>query len=213
VTRKYRHTDARQAVTEPPRGVPFMRLERRRDETAAAARERAKAVVAAGDQRTAVRQRPVLDVPDGETEGGNVKVKIRNESPYELRYATDGASGLDLCANETETVRPHSRKLFATGIHLALPQGYEAHVRGRSGLAIKYGIIVAQGTIDEDYRGPVGVILINTSDTAYLVREGDRIAQLVVCPVTRITPVLVDSVADLGETVRGAGGFGSTGVR
>jgi dUTP pyrophosphatase len=144
-----------------------------------------------------------------------VNVRIYNASPYPLRYATDGASGLDLCANIgcERTISPGSRWKVDTGIHLAIPDGYEGQVRGRSGLAVSWGVIAAMGTIDQDYRGPVAVILINTGRDEFIVRPGDRIAQLVIAPVTRITPVLVDSVADLGETVRGAGGFGSTGVR
>jgi dUTP pyrophosphatase len=144
-----------------------------------------------------------------------VNVRIHNASPYPLRYATDGASGLDLCAHISceRVVEVGRRWKFDTGITLAIPEGYEGQVRGRSGLAINHGVIAAMGTIDADYRGPIAVILINTGHDSFIIRPGDRIAQLVIAPVTRITPVLVDSVADLGETVRGAGGFGSTGVR
>jgi dUTP pyrophosphatase len=144
-----------------------------------------------------------------------MNVQIHNASPYPLRYATDGASGLDLCANIScqRVIEPGSRWKVDTGIHLAIPDGYEGQVRGRSGLAINHGVIAAMGTIDADYRGAIAVILLNTGTQPFNVFPGDRIAQLVVCPVTRITPVLADSVADLGETVRGAGGFGSTGVR
>jgi dUTP pyrophosphatase len=144
-----------------------------------------------------------------------VNVRIYNASPYPLRYATDGASGLDLCAHISceRVVEVGRRWKFDTGITLAIPEGYEGQVRGRSGLRLHHGIVVPMGTIDSDYRSSIAVILFNLGEQPFTVRPGDRIGQLVIAPVTRITPVLVDSGADLGETVRGTGGFGSTGVR
>lgn len=129
-------------------------------------------------------------------------------------YATPGAAGMDLHAAVTETVTllPGERRLIPCGIRLALPDGYEAQVRPRSGLALRHGIgmVNAPGTIDSDYRGPVGVLLVNLGDTPFPVRRGDRIAQLVVAPITR---VVWDRVSALPETVRGEGGFGSTGTQ
>lgn len=144
-----------------------------------------------------------------------MNVKIRNESPYPLRYATEGASGLDLCANIgcERTVDPGRRWKFDTGISLAIPEGYEGQVRGRSGLRLHHGIVVPMGTIDSDYRSSIAVILFNLGEAPFVVRPGDRIGQLIIAPVARITPVLVASVDDLGETARGAKGFGSTGTR
>ncbi len=127
-------------------------------------------------------------------------------------YATADAAGMDLLAAvETDIViGPGNRVLVPTGIALALPAGYEAQVRPRSGLALKHGITVlnAPGTIDADYRGEVGVILVNLSAEPFAIRRGERIAQLVVAPVTR---AVLDEVADLPTSARGAGGFGSTG--
>jgi len=128
-------------------------------------------------------------------------------------YATDGSSGLDLCANVTAPVMLESmeRKLIPTGIFLALPTGFEAQVRPRSGLAIKHGLTVLNtpGTIDSDYRGEVQVILINLSKETFTVTRGMRIAQLVVQPVIKAN---LKVVTKLCETVRGEGGFGSTSI-
>lgn len=130
-------------------------------------------------------------------------------------YATEGAAGLDLaaCLEEPLEIRPRARVIVPTGLALALPPGHEGQVRPRSGLAAKYGLTVtnAPGTIDEDYRGEVKVLLVNLGDETVTIRSGDRIAQLVVAPVTRVT---CDEVADLDAlptTERGQGGFGSTG--
>lgn len=142
------------------------------------------------------------------------QVRIHNASGYPLEYATAGASGLDLRAAISceRQIPPGGRRWkFGTGISLALPPGFEGQVRGRSGLALNHGLVVVTGTIDADYRGEIGVVLFNHGTEAYTVRPGDRIAQLVIAPVTRIDPVLVDELAELGETDRGAGGFGSTG--
>lgn len=128
-------------------------------------------------------------------------------------YATAGAAALDLLAAVAApvTLPPLGRALIPTGIAIALPAGYEAQVRPRSGLALKQGITVlnAPGTIDADYRGELGIILINLSDAPVTIRRGDRIAQLVLAEVARLA---WNEVAELPETPRGSGGFGSTGV-
>ena len=125
-------------------------------------------------------------------------------------YATDGAAGMDVLAAEDVVLAPGARHAVATGLAVAIPPGYEIQVRPRSGLALKHGITVPNtpGTIDSDYRGELKVILINHGSEAFDVRRGDRIAQLVLAPVTRATWLKVD---ELNETVRGEGGFGSTG--
>lgn len=129
-------------------------------------------------------------------------------------YATAGAAGLDVVAAVAEpvTLAPGERRLIPTGLAIALPAGYEAQVRPRSGLALKHGIALVNspGTIDEDYRGEVGIILINLGADGFTINRGDRIAQIVVAPVTR---AILAEVDDLPETARGAGGFGSTGVK
>lgn len=131
------------------------------------------------------------------------------------RYASDGAAGLDLAAalQAPMSIAPGERVAVPTGLAIALPQGHEGQVRPRSGLAIKHGVTVvnAPGTIDEDYRGEIKVLLVNLSKDAHVIQHGDRIAQLVVCPVTRVDVRQVLSVEALGETSRGQGGFGSTG--
>jgi len=126
-------------------------------------------------------------------------------------YAHPGDAGMDLTSAEDVVVEPGARALVKTGLAMALPPGYEAQVRPRSGLALKHGITVLNtpGTIDEGYRGEVGVILFNAGDVAFKVAKGDRIAQMVIAPVTRAR---IAEVADLDSTERGAGGFGSTGV-
>jgi dUTP pyrophosphatase len=125
-------------------------------------------------------------------------------------YATDGAAGMDVLAAEDVTLPPSGRHAVATGLALAVPDGFELQVRPRSGLALKHGISLPNtpGTIDSDYRGELKVILINHGEHAFEVRRGDRIAQLVLAPVVRATWLKVD---ELDETVRGEGGFGSTG--
>lgn len=128
-------------------------------------------------------------------------------------YATAGAAGMDLLAAvpEAVTLQPGGRTVIPTGLCIALPPGYELQVRPRSGLALKHGIILpnSPGTIDEDYRGEVGVIVLNAGDQPFTVEHGMRIAQAVIAPVERITWAEHDS---LDETARGAGGFGSTGT-
>lgn len=127
-------------------------------------------------------------------------------------YATSGAAGMDLLAaiEEPVTIEPGQRKLIPTGFCIALPPGYELQVRPRSGLALKHGITLPNtpGTIDEDYRGEVGVIVLNAGNEAFEITRGMRIAQAVLAPVVR---ALWQEVEDLDETNRGAGGFGSTG--
>ena len=127
-------------------------------------------------------------------------------------YATPGAAGMDLLAAIAEplALAPGARTLVPTGLRIAIPEGYEAQVRARSGLALRSGIIVpnAPGTIDSDYRGELGVILANISDTAFVIERGMRIAQLVLAPVTRSRWL---GVGTLPESARGTGGFGSTG--
>ncbi|HEX7871954.1 MAG TPA: dUTP diphosphatase [Sphingobium sp.] len=127
-------------------------------------------------------------------------------------YATEGAAGLDVVAAEEVTLAPGGRHAVATGFAIAIPPGYEVQVRPRSGLALKHGISLPNtpGTIDSDYRGELKIIMINLGAEDFAIARGDRIAQLVVAPVQ--TAHFVE-VAELDETVRGAGGFGSTGVR
>jgi len=125
-------------------------------------------------------------------------------------YATAGAAGMDVVAAEDMTIAPGARHAVATGLALAIPVGFEIQVRPRSGLALKHGVTVPNtpGTIDSDYRGELKVILINHGDAAFDVRRGDRVAQLVLAPVTQAAWVEVD---ELDATARGEGGFGSTG--
>ena len=129
-------------------------------------------------------------------------------------YASDGAAGMDIAAavDMPLTLNPGARAAVPTGLRFAIPQGYEIQVRPRSGLALKHGITVANapGTIDSDYRGEVKVLLINLGDDPFVIDRGDRIAQLIVAPVIQAQ---IDSVDDLDDTARGAGGFGSTGRR
>jgi dUTP pyrophosphatase len=127
-------------------------------------------------------------------------------------YMSALAAGADLCAavREDLTLAPGARALVPTGLAIALPPGFEAQIRPRSGLALKAGITIpnAPGTIDADYRGPVGVILANLGSAPFVIRRGDRIAQMVIAPVAR---GLFEEVDVLPDTVRGDGGFGSTG--
>lgn len=126
-------------------------------------------------------------------------------------YATSGAAGMDVVSAENLILEPGARHAVATGLSLAIPAGFEIQVRPRSGLALKHGITVPNtpGTIDSDYRGELKVILINHGSTAFPIARGDRVAQLVLAPVTQAR---WDQVDELDDTVRGAGGFGSTGV-
>ena len=144
-----------------------------------------------------------------------MKVKVINRSAYGLpQYETGQAAGLDVRANITEsiTLGPLERALVPTGLYVELPAGYEMQVRPRSGLAAKHGLslVNSPGTVDPDYRGEIKVILVNLSNTPYELKPGERVAQLV---VARFTRVEWESVEVLGETERGAGGFGSTGTK
>ena len=144
-----------------------------------------------------------------------MKVKVINRSAYDLpQYETALAAGLDVRANITEsiTLGPLERTLVPTGLFIELPEGYEMQVRPRSGLAAKHGLslVNAPGTIDTDYRGEIKVILVNLSNTPYELKPGERVAQLVVSQFTRVE---WEPVEELGETERGTGGFGSTGVK
>jgi len=129
-------------------------------------------------------------------------------------YATEQSAGMDLLAavNEPLTLQPGERKLVPTGLSIALPDGYEAQIRPRSGLAFKNGITVANapGTIDADYRGEVGVLLVNLGSEPFVIERGMRIAQMVIAAYSRAT---FSEVLELPGTVRGAGGFGSTGTK
>lgn len=143
-----------------------------------------------------------------------MNVKIINKSQHELpAYETGSSAGMDLRANisESVTLAPLARAIITTGLFIELPVGYEAQVRPRSGLAAKKGITVlnSPGTIDADYRGEIGVILVNLSNEEFTVKDGERIAQLV---ISRHEHITWKEVGSLEETSRGAGGFGSTGV-
>ena len=144
-----------------------------------------------------------------------MKIKIVNKSKHPLpEYATPGSAGMDLRANIDApiTLAPGERKLIPTGIYIALPVGYEAQVRPRSGLALKYGIGLANmlGTCDSDFRGEIGVILINLGQEDFVVNDGERIAQMVIAKHERAEWEVVE---ELDETERGEGGYGHTGVK
>lgn len=144
-----------------------------------------------------------------------MKIEIINESHHQLpQYATPLSAGMDLRANldAPVTLRPLERKLIPTGLRIALPEGYEAQVRPRSGLALKKGVTVLNtpGTVDADYRGEIGVILINLSQDDFVVEDGERIAQMVIARHEQAEWV---EVSVLSETERGAGGFGHSGVK
>lgn len=144
-----------------------------------------------------------------------MEIEIVNRGHQPLpQYATAQSAGMDLRANIDEPVvlRPLERRLIPTGLHIALPPGYEAQVRPRSGLALKHGITVlnAPGTVDADYRGEIGVVLINLSNEEFTVNDGERIAQLV---IARHETAEFVEVEVLGETERGEGGYGHTGVK
>ncbi|MGA1583154.1 MAG: dUTP diphosphatase [Saprospiraceae bacterium] len=141
------------------------------------------------------------------------EVKIVNHSPYPLpAYETAGSAGVDLRANLPEpiTLAPMERRLVPTGLFIELPEGYEAQVRPRSGLALRHGLSVVNtpGTIDSDYRGEIGIPMINISQEAQTISPGDRVAQMVVAPVVQVT---WKPVTQLNDSSRGTGGFGSTG--
>lgn len=143
----------------------------------------------------------------------HLEVKIVNKSSHPLpEYATSGSSGMDLRANLDipQTLQPLERKLIPTGLFIELPEGYEAQIRPRSGLAVKQGItcLNTPGTIDADYRGEIKIILINLSQEEQVIQPGDRIAQMV---IQKVEQVKWKAVEQLEDTVRSAGGFGHTG--
>ena len=144
-----------------------------------------------------------------------VEIKVVNKGHQPLpQYATAQSVGMDLRANIEEPIvlRPMERRLVPTGLHIALPEGFEAQVRPRSGLALKHGLTVlnAPGTIDADYRGEIGVVLINLSDKDFVINDGERIAQMV---IARYEQAELMPVEVLDETERGEGGYGHTGVK
>jgi len=144
----------------------------------------------------------------------NLIIQIVNKSNNSLpKYETRCSAGMDLKAytNEPITLQPMERKLIPTGFYISLPEGYEAQIRPRSGLALKHGITVlnSPGTIDADYRGEIGVVLVNLSNGPFIINNGDRIAQMVINKIEHIGWYVVDV---LDETDRGTGGFGHTGV-
>lgn len=142
----------------------------------------------------------------------NLKIQKLNENVTLPSYQTEGAAGMDLCAflSEPVTLKSLERKLIPTGLKMELPKGYEAQVRPRSGMSIKHGITLVNcvGTIDEDYRGELCVPVINLSTKEFTIQNGDRIAQMVISPVTKAE---IEVVTELSNTSRGEGGFGSTG--
>lgn len=144
-----------------------------------------------------------------------IKIQVVNRGHQQLpAYATIQSAGMDLRANldEPVTLHPMERRLIPTGLHIALPEGYEAQVRPRSGLALKHGLTVlnSPGTIDADYRGEIGVVLINLSQQDFVVNDGERIAQMVIARCEQGELVEVET---LDETERGEGGYGHTGTR
>lgn len=144
-----------------------------------------------------------------------VSIKVINKGHQPLpTYATEQSAGMDLRANieENITIHPMERRLIGTGLYLALPAGYEAQVRPRSGLALKHGLTVLNtpGTVDSDYRGEIKVLLVNLSNEDFVVNDGERIAQMV---IARHDTAMFVSVEELDKTERGAGGYGHTGVK
>ena len=144
-----------------------------------------------------------------------MKVKIINQSKHPLpQYQTSSSAGMDLRAdlNQPVSIKPLERKLVGTGLYIELPMGFEAQIRPRSGLAFKHGLTVlnSPGTIDADYRGEIKVLLINLSDTEFVVNDGERIAQMV---VAKHETVGWEITEELTDTARGTGGYGSTGVK
>ena len=144
------------------------------------------------------------------------KIQIKKLSNEVLtpKYETSGSSGMDIAAyiEKEVIINPGEKALIPTGFSLSIPQGYEVQIRPRSGLAAKKGVTVLNtpGTIDSDYRGEIKVILINLSKDKFFVKKGERIAQMVVCPIQQ---VIIEEVNELSETNRGIGGFGSTGTK
>ena len=148
--------------------------------------------------------------PPQETSASSGSPTVLYVGPEPL-YAHEGDSGADLAASENCLIEARSWALVKTGLKIAVPEGYEAQVRPRSGMALKYGLTVLNtpGTVDSNYRGEVGVIVMNHNERAILIKRGERVAQLVIVPVAHAT---FERVEELPDTDRGAGGFGSTGV-
>lgn len=143
-----------------------------------------------------------------------MKLEIVNKSSFPLPdYLTEGSAGIDLYANISEPIslKPLERVLIPTGIYISIPNGYEAQIRARSGLALKHGITLANGigTIDSDYRGEIKIILINLGQDEFIINSGDRIAQMVFIKYEKVTLIEVNK---LDDTKRGGGGFGHTGI-
>jgi len=142
----------------------------------------------------------------------NIAIKKLHEQAVLPEYQTEQAAGMDVvaCIDEAIILEPHQRTIVPTGLAIALPVGYEAQIRGRSGMAAKFGVMPANGigTIDTDYRGEIGVILLNTSDEVFTIEPGMRVAQMVIAKYEKIAWEVTD---ELEATERGAGGFGSTG--
>ncbi len=144
-----------------------------------------------------------------------IQIKVVNRGHQQLpAYATPLSAGMDLRANIESpiTLHPMERRLIPTGLHIALPEGYEAQIRPRSGLALKHGLTVlnSPGTIDADYRGEIGVLLINLSQDDFVINDGERIAQMVIARHEQADFIVVD---ELDQTERGEGGYGHTGVK
>lgn len=142
-----------------------------------------------------------------------IKFEFADDAAVLPAYATEGAAGFDLCASEFITIQAFGNwGLVSTGLRVQIPPGYEGQIRSRSGLALKRGVTVmnSPGTIDSDYRGVIGVILQNHSADEFVIKPGDRIAQMVICRVER--PALERTITPLTKTARDGGGFGSTGV-
>lgn len=145
-----------------------------------------------------------------------MKVKIKSISGETPKYKTSGSAGMDLTAylEEVMVLTPGERDLIPTGIFIELPNGYEAQIRARSGLAVKHGISLTNGvgTIDSDYRGEIKISLINHGHRDFVIKNGDRIAQMVIAKYETVEWEKVDELDDLEQTARGSGGFGHTGV-
>lgn len=138
-----------------------------------------------------------------------IKFKKLNKNAVMPCYKHDGDAGMDICSCENAVVPAHTRKLIHSGIAAEIPLGYELQLRPRSGLAVKNGIVTAFGTIDNGYKGDIGIILYNHDDYDFYVRPGDRLAQLVVAPIIRVE---IEETDTIGESDRGVRGFGSTGL-
>lgn len=144
-----------------------------------------------------------------------MQVKVINKSKHELpSYQSESAAGMDIRANIEDDIilKPLERSLIPTGLFIELPQGYEAQIRPRSGLAYKHGLTVlnSPGTVDADYRGEIKVLLVNLSNDSFVVRDGERVAQMI---IAKHEQIIWENTNVLGETLRGAGGYGSTGVQ